>query len=140
AVEENSLVAVRDAEILTHLFRRPALDVAKRDHCSLHSRQRLDRFEHRGAQLARHQALLGNAVPARHCARPHAGPATLVEEPVATHAEVRSPPARAPARPPARAPTDPPPPRARAHGQEPLLLLRPPSRTVAENRVDPSPK
>ena len=124
-MQENSLVAVRDAEILAHLVRGPTLDIAECDHCFLHSWQCFDRFEQRRAQLARQHALLGKIVPWRHGARPHAGPPSFLEEPVATHAEVVS---------------------GRLVGcelgkrYEPLLLLCAPSRTVAEDRVDPRPE
>ena len=64
-------------------------------------------------------------MPARHGARPLASPPSLLEEPVATHAEVVA---------------------GRLVGcdlgqrHEPLLLLRAPPRTVAEDRVDPRPE
>src|SRR4051795_5203578 len=66
AMEEYPLIGLRKLEDVTHLFRRPALDVAEADHQPLRRRQLLDRRCDHATHLRRLEFLprLGEPRPA----------------------------------------------------------------------------
>src|SRR5205085_8147731 len=76
AVEEYSLIGLRNLQRVTDLFGRPALDVAQADHGALRRRQLPDRALDHGAGLAGEQALLRR--PRLRVRAPVARPARVV--------------------------------------------------------------